>query len=94
MKILSFGEIIWDMYPDKKTLGCAPLNFAAHSVLFGHTVYLASAVGETDLGRILAANPTSAPPPLPRSFPRSERETVSVPPLSANTTAPETFPRP
>ncbi len=30
MKILSFGEIIWDVYEDKKCIGGAPFNFAAH----------------------------------------------------------------
>ena len=30
MNVLSFGEILWDIYPDKKFLGGAPLNFAAH----------------------------------------------------------------
>ena len=30
MKILSFGEIIWDIYSDKKCIGGAPFNFAAH----------------------------------------------------------------
>lgn len=32
MKALSFGEILWDVYPNKKCLGGAPLNFAALQV--------------------------------------------------------------
>lgn len=49
-KVLSFGEIIWDIYPDKKTIGGAPLNFAAHAVLCGAESALVSAVGEESLG--------------------------------------------
>ena len=51
MNILSFGEIVWDVYPDKKTLGGAPLNFAAHSAILGAKVWLVSAVGCDELGK-------------------------------------------
>lgn len=50
MKILSFGEIIWDTYPDKRCIGGAPLNFAAHTVKSGATAYLLSAVGDDEAG--------------------------------------------
>ncbi|MBR3965615.1 MAG: carbohydrate kinase [Clostridia bacterium] len=50
MKILSFGEIIWDVYPDKKCIGGAPLNFAAHAANEGAEVSLLSAVGYDELG--------------------------------------------
>lgn len=50
MKILSFGEIIWDVYPDKRCVGGAPLNFAAHVSLSGQESYLLSAVGDDELG--------------------------------------------
>ena len=49
-KILSIGEIIWDVYPDKKTIGGAPLNFAAHAVLCGAESFLISAIGLDELG--------------------------------------------
>ena len=49
-KILSIGEIIWDVYPDKKTIGGAPLNFAAHAVLCGAESALISAIGRDSLG--------------------------------------------
>lgn len=51
MRILSFGEIIWDVYPDQSCIGGAPLNFAAHTVKSGAEAYLLSAVGEDALGR-------------------------------------------
>lgn len=49
-KILSIGEIIWDVYPDQKAIGGAPLNFAAHTVLCGAKSALISAVGNDLLG--------------------------------------------
>ena len=50
MKMLSFGEILWDVYPDTRAIGGACLNLAAHAALMGNEVYLASAVGEDELG--------------------------------------------
>ena len=50
MKILSIGEIIWDVFPDKQVIGGAPLNFAAHSSLCGSESALLSAVGNDALG--------------------------------------------
>lgn len=50
MKILSFGEVLWDVYPDAAHLGGAPLNFAAHLALQGADAYFVSAVGKDELG--------------------------------------------
>lgn len=50
MKLISFGEIIWDVYPDKATLGGAPLNFAVHSALQGCDTALISCVGDDEMG--------------------------------------------
>ncbi len=50
MKLLTFGEIIWDVYPDRATLGGAPLNFTAHAFVAGADTYLCSALGQDDLG--------------------------------------------
>lgn len=51
MKILSFGEIIWDIYPDKRCLGGAPLNFAAHLARHHEEAFMLSAVGNDSLGK-------------------------------------------
>ena len=51
MRILSFGEIIFDEYPDEWYLGGAPLNFAAHARLSGAESYMISAVGSDKQGR-------------------------------------------
>lgn len=48
-KILSIGEIIWDVYPDRQVIGGAPLNFAAHCSLCGAQSALFSAVGSDAL---------------------------------------------
>ncbi len=48
--LLVFGEIIWDLYPDKSCIGGAPLNFAVHFVRSGGSAALLSAVGKDDLG--------------------------------------------
>ena len=50
MKVLAFGEILWDVFPDKKHLGGASLNFGAHLAKHGHEVYMLSALGQDDLG--------------------------------------------
>lgn len=50
MKILTVGEIIWDVYPDKRCIGGAPLNFAAHAAMLGADVAMISAVGKDELG--------------------------------------------
>ncbi len=50
MKVIAFGEIVWDVYPDNACLGGAPLNFAAHLARHGHDVYMVSAVGTDDYG--------------------------------------------
>ena len=50
MKILSFGEILWDVFDTSKIIGGAPFNFAAHFVKCGGEAYLLSAVGCDELG--------------------------------------------
>ena len=50
MKILSFGEIIWDVYPDRAVIGGAPMNFAAHCAKCGAEGYILSAIGNDKLG--------------------------------------------
>ncbi len=50
MKILSFGEIIWDVYENDAVIGGAPLNFAAHSAKCSAESFLLSAVGNDSYG--------------------------------------------
>ena len=51
MRIVSVGEILWDLIGDREYLGGAPLNFAAHARQLGHEVFLLSAVGKDDRGQ-------------------------------------------
>lgn len=48
--LLSLGEIVWDLYPDKRLLGGAPFNLAAHAARLGFDAKLISAVGDDTLG--------------------------------------------
>ena len=50
MKVLSFGEILWDVYNDKKCIGGAPLNFAAHIAKHGDEAFMLSSIGKDSLG--------------------------------------------
>ena len=50
MRILSVGEILWDVIGQSEHLGGAPLNFAAHAQKLGHEVVPLSAVGNDRRG--------------------------------------------
>ena len=50
MKILSFGEILFDVFGDSANIGGAPLNFCAHAARAGAQTAMLSAVGNDDLG--------------------------------------------
>ncbi len=49
--IIGIGEILWDIYEDKKFLGGAPANFAIHCQQLGDTGIIASRVGDDKLGQ-------------------------------------------
>ena len=55
MKILSIGEILWDVIQGTEYLGGAPFNFAAHARRLGHDVRFISAVGADARGRLALA---------------------------------------
>jgi len=48
--IISFGEILFDIYPENKCIGGAPFNFAFHLHNSGHNVRFVSRIGEDDNG--------------------------------------------
>jgi fructokinase len=50
MRILSVGEILWDVIGQAEHLGGAPLNFAAQAQKLGHEVFPLSAVGDDERG--------------------------------------------
>ena len=51
VKLLTFGEVLWDVYPDKKHIGGAVMNFSAHAARLGTQVFFASAVGDDNEGQ-------------------------------------------
>ena len=52
MKALCFGEILWDVDGETRTLGGAPLNVAGHIRRLGGESAVVSAVGDDELGRM------------------------------------------
>lgn len=51
MKIVSVGEVLWDILPSSEHLGGAPFNFAWHAHNLGHEVCFVSAIGNDQRGR-------------------------------------------
>ncbi|MDR1180919.1 MAG: carbohydrate kinase [Bacteroidales bacterium] len=49
--IIGIGEILWDVFPERKVLGGAPANFAYHASQFGFDGYAVSAIGKDLPGR-------------------------------------------
>lgn len=53
IKVASYGEILWDVFPDEKKIGGAPLNVALTMQKLGANVNMISAVGNDELGSLL-----------------------------------------
>ena len=51
IKILSLGEVLWDLFPEGARFGGAPANFACHVAALGAGVSMVSAVGDDPRGR-------------------------------------------
>lgn len=45
-KVVGLGEVLWDVFPDRKCLGGAPVNFAYIATLMGEQGVAASRVGQ------------------------------------------------
>jgi fructokinase len=79
-RILSCGEVLWDLFPDGARFGGAPANFACHAALLGARVALLSAVGcdtrGTEARGILTGFGIDTAPV--RSVPTSPTGTVGV----------------
>ena len=44
-KAVSFGEILWDIFPNYKLIGGAPLNLILRMKSFGHECNIISNIG-------------------------------------------------
>lgn len=51
--IICFGEVLWDVLPDKRVAGGAPMNVAFHANQFGMESKMISCVGDDELGKEL-----------------------------------------
>lgn len=49
--IVSIGELVWDVFPDRQVLGGAPVNVAYHLGCLGLPVQVVSKVGDDVLGQ-------------------------------------------
>ena len=60
MRAVSWGEVLWDLFPDAERLGGAPANVAYHLAALGREVALVSRVGDDDAGRRAVARLAAA----------------------------------
>ena len=54
--IVGLGEILWDVFSERKVLGGAPANFAYHISQFGFQGHAVSAIGKDLLGKEILAS--------------------------------------
>lgn len=57
--VIGVGEFLWDMLPDGKKAGGAPVNFAYHASQNGTEAWAVSAIGDDALGAELVAQATA-----------------------------------
>lgn len=55
IKAVSFGEVLWDVFPTHKKIGGAPLNVALRMQSLGAEVTMLSRVGKDDEGKAIVA---------------------------------------
>lgn len=48
--VVGLGEVLWDMLPEGRKIGGAPVNFAYHAGQFGIDTMAVSAIGNDKLG--------------------------------------------
>ncbi len=48
--LVCFGEVLWDIFPDGKTAGGAPMNVAIHAQSLGLSARMVSRIGQDELG--------------------------------------------
>jgi fructokinase len=51
MNLVLLGAVLWDVFDDRKLIGGAPFNVAAHAAKLGMDAAFISAVGDDELGR-------------------------------------------
>jgi len=48
--IVTIGEVVWDIFPDRQVLGGAPVNVAYHLACLGEPVIAVTRIGRDRLG--------------------------------------------
>ncbi|MGS2761889.1 carbohydrate kinase family protein [Sinomicrobium sp. M5D2P9] len=51
LRVISYGEVLWDCFPDHKNIGGAPLNVAMRMQSLGCDVSMISGIGRDDDGK-------------------------------------------
>lgn len=71
-QVIGLGEVVFDIMPDSRKLGGAPVDFLNYAVKYGANGHLISAIGADDLGREVISelnkfeiNPVLAVTPYP-----------------------------
>lgn len=54
--IVGLGEVLWDVFPERKKIGGAPANFAYHVSQFGFDSRVVSAIGNDEWGNEILSN--------------------------------------
>jgi fructokinase len=54
--VVGIGEVLWDLLPDSRQLGGAPINFACHAHALGAEAWTITRVGDDALGREIIAH--------------------------------------
>ena len=52
-KVVCFGEVLWDVFPNHKKVGGAPLNVALRLQSLGTNTHMISSIGNDENGRQL-----------------------------------------
>ncbi len=80
MRIVSIGELLWDVMGDQEFLGGAPLNFSVSSLRLGNEVAFISAVGADQRGAlaIQSIEALGLSPKFVRVIPEQETGTAIV----------------
>lgn len=78
--VVGLGEVLWDVFPDKKRLGGAPANFAYHAVQQGFSGKVVSAIGDDAFGREIedALAAKNVPALLPKRKAQTGRVDISL----------------
>lgn len=80
LRIVAFGEILWDLLPTGKKLGGAPVNFLYHSQTLGADVRALTRIGADPLGDEIRArlDALALSPQFLQIFPDAPTGTVAV----------------